>query len=57
MTTVLSGINIYHVPGNPKDPTIHQELSGLIATRTGILVGYLVPLLILFSGRNNFCSG
>lgn len=54
MTTVLSGINIYHVPGNPKDPTIHQELSGLIATRTGILVGYLVPLLILFSGRNNF---
>ncbi|EMG47047.1 hypothetical protein G210_2679 [Candida maltosa Xu316] len=53
-TTVLCAVHIQHIPGNPKAPTLHEELSGLIATRTSILTGYLVPLLILFAGRNNF---
>lgn len=31
-----------------------EELCDLIATRTGIVTLYLVPLLVLFAGRNNF---
>ena len=54
VTIAVSAVNIHHIPNNPKEPIMAEELCDLIATRTGIVTLYLVPLLVLFAGRNNF---
>mgnify|MGYP001030045225 FL=1 len=54
VTIAVCAVNIHHIPNNPKEPIMAEELCDLIATRTGIVTLYLVPLLVLFAGRNNF---
>ncbi|KAF6071582.1 Ferric reductase like transmembrane component family protein [Candida albicans] len=54
LTGFLSALHIHHVKDNPQYATKNAELGHLIADRTGILSAFLIPLLILFGGRNNF---
>lgn len=35
-------------------PVYGQEMTRYVADRTGIVVSFIVPLLVLFAGRNNF---
>ena len=53
LTGFLNALHIHHVEGNPQYSTKNAELGHFIADRTGITVSYLIPLLILFGGRNN----
>ena len=57
LTGFLSALHIHHVKDNPQYATKNAELGHLIADRTGILSAFLIPLLILFGGRNNFLNG
>ena len=54
LTGLFSALHIHHVKDNPQYATKNAELGHLIADRTGILGTFLIPLLILFGGRNNF---
>ncbi|KAI3406631.1 hypothetical protein KGF56_000477 [Candida oxycetoniae] len=50
---VVTAVHIHHIDGNPLNASTKSELSALLGVRTIILTGYLVPLLVLFTGRNN----
>ncbi|WEJ94229.1 hypothetical protein PSN45_001710 [Yamadazyma tenuis] len=52
LTAMFSGINIHSVPGN--EFSQGNYVARFVAIRTGIMVGYICPLLVLFAGRNNF---
>lgn len=54
LVILASGSQIKSVPGNPQFTNKTGELARLIGDRTGITVNFIVPLLILFAGRNNF---
>ncbi|KAG7661702.1 uncharacterized protein J8A68_004760 [[Candida] subhashii] len=54
LTGLFSALHIKHIPGNPIQPDIRVEIAHTIADRTGVMVCFLIPLLILFGGRNNF---
>ncbi|RCK55869.1 Ferric/cupric reductase transmembrane component 1 [Candida viswanathii] len=54
LTGFVNALHIHHVKDNPQYTSINAELGHFIADRTGITVCYLIPLLILFGGRNNF---
>lgn len=51
LVALFSGLYIRAVPGYGNNT---QTLAQLTAIRTGILVGFLCPFLVLFAGRNNF---
>ncbi|CAI5759174.1 unnamed protein product [Candida verbasci] len=53
LTGFLSALHIHHVDNNPQYTTRNAELGHIIADRTGILSCFLIPLIILFGGRNN----
>lgn len=52
LIAIFSGIKIKNVP--VKDVPKDANLAKLVAVRTGILVGFICPFLVLFAGRNNF---
>lgn len=55
LTVALSLVRIE--PAKPYSaifPVHSQEITRYVADRTGILVSFVVPLLVLFAGRNNF---
>lgn len=50
-------LTVYHIHYYDGDPLFHHKTSALLryhAVRTSILASELMPLLILFGGRNNF---
>ncbi|RLV90293.1 putative ferric reductase transmembrane component [Spathaspora sp. JA1] len=54
LTALLAGINIKHIENNPLNPIRQVEMGHLVADRCGIMTCFLIPLLFLFAGRNNF---
>ena len=53
--TVLACSNDIHWPeGDPIFPNKHNALLRFTADRTGIVATIMMPMLILFAGRNNF---
>lgn len=54
VTIAFCGAQIKVVPDSSEFNSDSGQLARLIADRTGIVVGYIIPLLILFAGRNNF---
>lgn len=46
--------NIHHVSNNLYWTNTGAEMGRKIADRTGIMVLYIIPQLVLFAGRNNF---
>ncbi|CUM62687.1 uncharacterized protein PRCAT00000243001 [Priceomyces carsonii] len=51
---VLGSMKIHYVEGDPIFDTKERALLRYVAVRSGILASFLLPLLILFAGRNNF---
>jgi predicted ferric reductase len=47
-------IGFHHIQDNYIWPVQSQEIGRKIADRSGIMVMFLIPQLILFAGRNNF---
>lgn len=54
LMAAFCGIGIYPVYGNSMYPSITGSLARLVAIRTGVVVTFMIPLLVLFAGRNNF---
>lgn len=53
LVTVSLGAQIKVVPGNPVYTNKWQAIARMVADRTGIIVCFTFPLLVLFAGRNN----
>ncbi|CAI5759500.1 unnamed protein product [Candida verbasci] len=54
MTLIMCCTNYVHVVPNSIWPQRNNELGRKVADRTGQMVLWLLPPLVLFSGRNNF---
>lgn len=54
LTLSFNVANFHHDSPNTIWPVQSAEIGRKIADRTGIMVLYLIPQLILFAGRNNF---
>lgn len=54
LTIACCGAQLKVIPNSTQFKSDSGQLARYIADRTGIVVGYIVPLLILFGGRNNF---
>ncbi|CAH2353395.1 ferric/cupric reductase transmembrane component 2 [[Candida] railenensis] len=54
VTTLVNAINYHWSEGDPEWPTRKEAMWRYSADRTGIVSVILMPLLILFAGRNNF---
>lgn len=54
LTAYFAVINIHYVEGDPVFKSKYRALLRFYAVRTSILTSSMMPLLILFGGRNNF---
>ncbi|KAK6458023.1 FAD-binding domain-containing protein [Scheffersomyces xylosifermentans] len=54
VTIGLSSCNLHYIEGDPLFDSKFQVLNRYVADRTGIIATVIMPLLILFAGRNNF---
>lgn len=54
LVIVSLGAQLKDVPNNPAYTGKWQAMARLVADRTGIIVCFTFPLLVLFAGRNNF---
>lgn len=54
LCAIFCGYGIYQYPGNSVYPSVKGGVSRMVAIRTGVLVGFICPFLVLFAGRNNF---
>ncbi|KAK6453625.1 FAD-binding domain-containing protein [Scheffersomyces xylosifermentans] len=54
LTMVLCAVNIYYVDEDPVFEGKRIAIMRYVADRTGITATIIMPLLILFAGRNNF---
>ncbi|MDN5811099.1 MAG: ferric reductase-like transmembrane domain-containing protein, partial [Tetragenococcus koreensis] len=54
VTIAACSAQIKYVEGGPRSDDKHETLLRLVADRTGIISKIIMPLLILFAGRNNF---
>lgn len=53
LSALFCGLDIKVDPGHVMEP-VSDSLSSMVAKRTGIIAGFVFPLLVLFAGRNNF---
>ena len=53
LTIAACSAQIKYVENGPRNDNKHQTLLRLVADRTGIISTIIMPLLILFAGRNN----
>jgi len=53
LTTIFSAISYHSAQPNAWYPTQHQEILAWVMYRTGVLAFALLPLVLLFAGRNN----
>ncbi|EAZ63877.2 Ferric reductase, NADH/NADPH oxidase transmembrane component (6 domains) [Scheffersomyces stipitis CBS 6054] len=54
VTIVCNAIDIYYMENDPLFPTKTRAISKYLGDRTGITGTILIPLFMLFAGRNNF---
>lgn len=51
---IVSAVEIYYVPGDTLFLSKQEALTRYVSDRTGVLSTILVPLVLLYGGRNNF---